>query len=142
MAEVTMLNPPNLDADGQRIVSADLSTAIAGERNASTATTTGYLAVAEENSASVISKTTEVTIGGGAANDTRLRGIHILAALTGTCVVSGLADTDGTAQSITFPAGSVGWKEMGNVKNSAGALKFTCSNASDDNLVVVVWRAV
>lgn len=90
----------------------------------------------------VISKTTAVTIGGGAANDTVLVGITVLAALTGTCVVSGFADSDGTAQSFTLPAATAaGYKHMFNAKNSAGALTVTCSNASDDNLVLIHWRA-
>lgn len=90
--------------------------------------------------ASVISKTTAVTIGGGVANDTKLVGLMITTALTGTCVITGLADSDGTAQSITLPAGSVGEKNFYRAKNVAGALTFTCSNAADDNLVTVLWE--
>ena len=89
---------------------------------------------------SVISKTTAVTIGGGAANDTRLMGLLITTALTGTCVIAGFADSDGTAQSITLPAGTVGFRDFMGALNSAGALTFTCSNAADDNLVSVLWR--
>jgi len=90
----------------------------------------------------VVSKTTAVTIGGGAANDTVLVGLVITAALTGTCAVTGFADSDGTAQTITLPAATTaGFKDFGNCLNSAGALTVTCSNASDDNLVSVIYRA-
>lgn len=88
---------------------------------------------------SVISKTTAVTIGGGVANDTKLFAIRILAALTGTCAITGFADSDGTAQTITIPAASVGEFRFHGAKNSAGALTVTCSNAGDDNLVCVLW---
>ena len=90
--------------------------------------------------ASVISKTTAVTLGGGVANDTKLVGLMITTALTGTCVIAGLADSDGTAQSITLPVGSVGEKNFYRAKNVAGALTVTCSNVADDNLVVVLWE--
>ena len=118
-----------------------LATTIAGERNASSATDS-YVAVRQEANASIISKTTAVTIGGGVANDTHLMGLMIHTALTGTCAITGFADSDGTAQSYTLPAGSVGYKDFLGAINSAGALTFTCSNASDDNLVMVLWRPV
>lgn len=89
---------------------------------------------------SVISKTTAVTIGGGVANDTHLLGLFITAALTGTCVITGFADSDGNAQSITLPAATVaGFKDFRGALNAAGALTVTCSNAGDDNLVSVLW---
>jgi len=50
-----------------------LATTLAGERNASSATDS-YVAVRQEANASIISKTTAVTIGGGVANDTHLYG--------------------------------------------------------------------
>ena len=67
--------------------------------------------------ASVISKTTAVTTGGGVANDTKLVGLMI-----------------------TLPVGSVGEKNFYRAKNVAGALTVTCSNVADDNLVVVLWE--
>lgn len=89
---------------------------------------------------SVISKTTAVTIGGGVANDTHLVGLFLTAALTGTCVITGFADSDGAAQSITLPAATAaGFKDFRGVLNGAGALTFTCSNAGDDNIVSVFW---
>lgn len=121
--------------------SVDLGSLIAGERNTSSATN-GYLVVRNETNLSVISKTSAVTIGAGAANDTHLIGIRILAALTGTCVIAGFADSDGTAQSITIPAASVGDFDFRGAINSAGALTVTCSTAADDNLVCVMWRPV
>ncbi|HJS82869.1 MAG TPA: hypothetical protein VJ742_08570 [Nitrososphaera sp.] len=91
----------------------------------------------------VISKTTAVTIGGGAANDTRLEGLFVTAALTGTCAITGFADSDGTAQTITLPAATAaGFKDFKGAINSAGALTFTCSNAADDNLVSVLYRSI
>ena len=116
-----------------------LATTLAGERNASSATDS-YLAVRQEANASIISKTTAVTIGGGVASDTHLMGLMIHTALTGTCAIAGFADSDGVAQTYTLPAGSVGYKDFLGAINSAGALTITCSNASDDNLVMVLWR--
>ena len=112
---------------------------LAGERLRSSATNS-YLAVRQEANVAIISKTTAVTIGGGVANDTHLLGIMISTALTGTCAITGFADSDGAAQTYTLPAGSVGHKDFLGALNSAGALTITCSNAADDNLVMVFWR--
>lgn len=99
-----------------------------------------YSSVLEECDAAVISKTAAVTIG-AAANDTALLGLMITAALTGTCVITGFADSDGTAQSITLPAATpAGFKDFGGAINSAGPLTVTCSTAGDDNLVTVLYR--
>lgn len=114
---------------------------IAGLRNPSSGTN-AYLPVRQECNLSIVSKTTAVTIGGGAAGDTHLMGLMIHTALTGTCVIAGFADSDGAAQSYTLPAGSVGFKDFLGAINSAGALTITCSNAADDNLVAVLWRPV
>ena len=114
---------------------------IAGLRNPSSSTA-AYLPVRQECNLSIISKTTAVTIGGGVAADTHLMGLLIHTALTGTCAITGFADSDGTAQTYTLPAGSVGYKDFLGAINSAGALTITCSNASDDNLVAVFWRPV
>ena len=112
---------------------------LAGERLRSSVTNS-YLAVRQEANVTIISKTTAVTIGGGVANDTHLLGIMISTALTGTCAITGFADSDGAAQTYTLPAGSVGHKDFLGAFNSAGALTITCSNAADDNLVMVFWR--
>lgn len=114
---------------------------ITGLRNPSSSTA-AYLPVRQECNLSIISKTTAVTIGGGSANDTHLMGLLIHTALTGTCAITGFADSDGAAQTYTLPAGSVGFKDFLGALNSAGALTITCSNASDDNLVAVLWRPV
>jgi hypothetical protein len=116
-----------------------LPDALAGERLNDQASKS-YLAVRQEANASIISKTTAVTIGGGVASDTHLMGLMIHTALTGTCAITGFADSDGVAQTYTLPAGSVGYKDFLGAINSAGALTITCSNASDDNLVMVLWR--
>jgi len=63
-------------------------------------------------------------------------------ALTGTLVIGGFADTDGTAQSFTLPAGAVGQYDFKGAINAAGALTFTASNAADDNKVAILWRPV
>lgn len=116
--------------------------AIAGERNPDSATNS-YMVARPEANLSIISKTTAVTIGGGAANDTHLIAILVTAALTGTCVIAGFADSDGTAQSITLPAATArGYYPFFGAINSAGALTVTCSNAADDNLVTVFWRPI
>lgn len=126
-----------LDANSN--VGTTLATTLAGERNASSATDS-YQVFRQEANASIISKTTAVTIGGGVASDTHLMGLLIHTALTGTCAITGFADSDGAAQTYTLPAGSVGYKDFLGAINSAGALTITCSNASDDNLVMVLWR--
>lgn len=115
---------------------------ITGLRNPSSSTNS-YVPVKRLNNLAVISKTTAVTIGGGAANDTQLFGIHIYNTLTGTCVITGFADSDGAAQSITIPATTTArFIDFGDAINTAGALTVTCSNAADDNLVAVLWRPV
>lgn len=118
-----------------------LPDAMAGERQTDSATLS-YKVTRQEANLNIISKTTTVTIGGGVAGDTHLMGLLIHTALTGTCVITGFADSDGTAQSYTLPAGSVGYKDFLGAINSAGALTLTCSNAADDNLVAVLWRPV
>ena len=86
----------------------------------------------------IIHGQTAVTLGSGIAGDSRLIAATIVKALTGTCVISGLADEAGTARNITIPAGSVGVFQFFGAINAAGALTVTCSNASDaDNVVVV-----
>lgn len=115
-----------------------LNTLIACERLQDQASK-GHCVIVDAANLAVISKTSAVTIGGGVANDTYLKRVIVLAALTGTCVFTGFADSDGVAQSFTIPATFVGERNFGGAKNSAGALTVTCSNASDDNLVLVEW---
>jgi hypothetical protein len=99
-----------------------------------------YCNTLTEAKVSIISKTTAVTIGAGAANDTFLLGILTTQALAGTCVITGFADSDGTAQSYTLPAATpAGFKSFIGAKNSAGALTVTCSNAGDDNVPMIFW---
>lgn len=114
---------------------------ITGLRNPSSETN-AYLPVRQECNLSIISKTTAVTIGGGAANDTHLMGIYIHTALTGTLAITGFADSDAAAQTFTIPAGAVGEFDFKGAINSAGALTMTASNAGDDNKVAVLWRPV
>ena len=115
-----------------------LNTLIACERLQDQASN-GHCVIVDAANLAVISKTSAVTIGGGVANDTYLKRVIVLAALTGTCVFTGFADSDGVAQSFTIPSAFVGERNFGGAKNSAGALTVTCSNASDDNLVLVEW---
>lgn len=99
-----------------------------------------YSPILQECDLAVISKTAAVTIG-PAANDTALIGLAINAALTGTCVITGFADSDGTAQSITYPAATpAGFVNLGGAINAAGPLTVTCSTAGDDNKVSVLYR--
>jgi hypothetical protein len=114
---------------------------ITGLRNPSSGTN-AYLPVRQECNLSIISKTTAVTIGAGAANDTHLMGIYIHTALTGTLAITGFADSDGAAQTFTIPAGAVGEFDFKGAINSAGALGMTASNAGDDNKIAVFWRPV
>lgn len=129
--------PCSIDANGN--IRFTHGTVSAGERNPNSSTDS-YVVVRQETNVAVISKTTAVTLGGGVANDAHLLGLHILAPLTGTCVITGFADSDGTAQSFTIPAAATGFKDFFAMTNSAGALTITCSNAADDNLVLALWR--
>lgn len=113
-----------------------------GIRNPSSASN-AYHVQREETNITVISATTAQTIGGGAAGDTHLLYIRILVALTGTCVIAGFADGAGTAQSFTIPASTAaGEIAFHGAVNTAGALTVTCSNAAEDNNVLVFWRPV
>ena len=115
---------------------------IAGGRNQDS-TTNNYDVIRHEMNAAIISKTSAVTIGAGAANDTHLGGLMISAALTGTCAITGFSDSDGSAQTYTLPAATpAGYYDFHDAINSAGALTITCSNAGDDNLVMVFWRPI
>jgi len=113
----------------------------AGERNIDSATNS-YMVTRDECNLTIIGLTTAITIGGGAAGDTHLIGIQVTTALTGTCVITGFGDSAGAATSLTFPAGTVGYREFKGAINNVGALTVTCSNALDDNLVAVLWRPV
>ena len=93
--------------------------------------------------ATIIGKEGGVTIGGGAADDTKLVGIVITKALTGTLVITGFEDSDGTATNFTFPAATAaGAINFGGIVNSAGALTVTYTNVSDRDNVIVQWIAV
>lgn len=93
--------------------------------------------------ATIIGKLSDVTIGGGVANDTKLVGIIIAKALTGTMVITGFADSDDVAKNFTFPAATAaGVIDFGGVLNSAGALTVTCTDAADRDNVIVKWIAV
>lgn len=129
-------NSQNIDENGAADVK--LKYLLACERLQDQASK-GHCVIVDAANLSVISKTTAATIGGGVANDTYLKRVIVLAALTGTCVFTGFADSDGAAQSFTIPAAFVGERNFGGAKNSAGALTVTCSNALDDNLMLVEW---
>lgn len=91
----------------------------------------------------IVNKEEKITIGGGVANDTKLVGIIITTALTGTIAITGFADSDGTATNLIIPAStSAGEIDFGSALNSAGALTITCSNQADRGNVIVKWLAV
>lgn len=114
-----------------------------GSENLSDSASSGFKAVRGKRKATIIGLTTAITINTGVASDTMLHGVLITAALTGTCVITGFGDSAGAATSITLPAATTaGFKEFGDVINDVGALTITCSNASDDNLVTVVWSSL
>lgn len=113
-----------------------------GSENLPGSASKGYVTSRGKRRASIIGKTTAVTINTGVANDVMFKGVHISTALTGTCVITGFNDSDGAATSITLPIGSVGWKDFGDIINEAGALTVTCSTAGDDNFVTVVWSSL
>lgn len=117
----------------------ELLTTLAGERRTDSLTES-YMVVRQEANGTVISTTATVTLGGGVANDSHLMGLHIHTALTGTCVITGLADETGAAKSYTIPAATIGPINFFGVKNAAGALTITCSNGADDDKVIAFWR--
>lgn len=139
-SSLTVETPQNIKATTNSLW-VNQVTPLAGERNRASLSNS-YEVVRQECNVSVISKTTPVQIGGGAAGDTHLMGLMFTTAMTGTCVVAGFADSDGAAQSITFPIGTVGFRDFFGAINSAGALTITCSTAGDDNFCVVLWRPV
>lgn len=71
---------------------------VGGERNTSS-TENNFTVIKNECNLTVVSTTSAASIGGGAADDTYLLGLHIHTALTGTCVIAGFADEAGNAQS-------------------------------------------
>lgn len=107
----------------------------------------GNLKVVEKNylvgkKFKIISKTATVSIGSN-PNDTLLHKLIVFGTLTGTCVVSGFFDSDGNEQVFTLPATTTAREiDFGGIINDAGILKITCSNASDDNLVGVIYSSI
>ena len=119
---------------------ATLGGLLAGERRQDSATES-YVAVRQECKGTIISATTAVTIGGGVANDTHLMGVMFMVALTGTCVITGFVDGTGAAKSLTFPAATpAGHWDFKGLLNEGGALTVTCSNAAEDDDVLILWR--
>ena len=130
----------NISTDGKKH---SLEQGIIGGGTNETDESNNHTKIRPVSNISIISKIAAVTIGGGLANDTNLIGLQIFNTLTGTCVITGFADSDGTATSITIPAGTTAQKmNFHGAINAAGALTVTCSNAADDNLVAVMWRPV
>lgn len=100
--------------------------------------TKSHLVVFPRHKIAIIAKTATVQINGGVAADTYLGGLYVHTALTGTCVITGLVDSDGAAQTYTLPAGTVGYVQLQG-ENTAGALTMTCANAGDNAKVAVMW---
>jgi len=99
----------------------------------------GFQASRGKRQPTVINQQTAVTLGSGVANDIMFGGVHISTALTGTCVITGFPGSSGAAVSITLPIGSVGWKDFGDIINTAGAFTVTCATPGDTLFVTVVW---
>ena len=113
---------------------------ITGLRNPSSATNAWIPTRAGTVYAVIISATSAVAIGGSAvANDRQLIRVQVHTALTGTCVISGFQDEAAGAKSYTIPAAFVGERSFDYALNSAGALTVTCSNAADDDKVLVTY---
>jgi hypothetical protein len=128
-------------ADDEGNLSVTNGTQSAAERNPDSETN-GYDVVRQEANTTIIGLTTEITIGGGSANDTHLMGLIIHTALAGTCVIKGFGDSVGLATDYVLPAGSVGTFDFKGARNTVGALTITCSTAGDDNKVLVLWRPI
>lgn len=129
---------PDPDSYGQ--VTVDKNVFLhAGERNQDSATTS-YLVVRQEATATIITGTTAVTLGGGMPGDTHLMMLHIHTALTGTCVIEGFRDPAGNAETYILPAATIGKIDFMGAINDSGALAVTCSNAGDNKKVIAMWR--
>lgn len=115
------------------------ATTLAGERNP-TSSTDSYVVTRQEATATIITGTTAVTLGGGVAGDTHPMLLHIHTALTGTCVIDGFRDPGGSADTYILPVGTIGSIPLLGAINSAGALVITCSNAGDNKKVLALWR--
>lgn len=116
--------------------------AIAGERNPDSPTNS-HLIVAKDTNLTVLKTTgSAITIGAGAADDTRLRGIRIYNALIGTLTITGFEDELGAATNRIFPAATpAGYYSFQDARNSIGPLTMTLSSASDADDVEIYWRA-
>jgi len=95
--------------------------------------------------ATIIDGTAAVTINSGVALDTRLLGILVLDTLTGTCATSAAFYKrtrfgQDIQAAITLPASSVaGFFDMRGAVNEVAGLTVTCSDAADDEKVIVLW---
>lgn len=117
-------------------------THIAGHRN-TTSNTTDWVAVGEDLRGVVIDGTAAVTIGGGAANDTFLYKIKILANFTGNLTIAGFnkkSSSTTAAKTITLTTPTAGDYDFSGILNEAGALVITASNAADDELAMVFYK--
>lgn len=127
----------NIDQDGD--IGVKLNNLLAGERLQGSATNS-YLVVRQEATATIITGTTAVTLGGGMPGDTHLMMLHIHTALTGTCVIEGFRDPAGNAETYILPAATIGKIDFMGAINDSGALAVTCSNAGDNKKVIAMWR--
>jgi len=131
---------------GAGYTSVGLDTLIAGERNTSSATAS-YLAVRQECNVTICDGTSAVPIGGGAAGDTHLMGILVLADAGGarTATIAGFTKkTDAGVEAagsivITGTTSVDVYVDFKGAINDQAALTVT---ASADEKVVVFWRAV
>lgn len=119
--------------------SSEIDSLLAGERLQGSATNS-YLVVRQEATATIITGTTAVTLGGGMPGDTHLMMLHIHTALTGTCVIEGFRDPAGNAETYILPAATIGKIDFMGAINYSGALAVTCSNAGDNKKVIAMWR--
>jgi hypothetical protein len=113
---------------------------LAGETNPDSATN-GYLKTRLETNLTILAGTDPVTIGGGAANDTHLQRVTILANGGGavTAAITGFADNTGAAQTITLTGSTTVdtvFDFYGSI-NSAGAITI---DPSVTLKVLVNWR--
>lgn len=96
-----------------------------------------------DNRTRILSQTGAITIGGGAANDTYLKGVFIHTALAGTLTIDGFQDDAGAAQSFVVPASTpAGYYEFGGILNDQAALQVTLSSATDADRVMVIYQPV
>jgi len=117
---------------------------IAAVANPSSTSGNNYVQNREICNFGIIATTAAQTIGGGAANDTHLRGISLSTALGAALSITGLGSASASsAMTWTIPAAAArGFIDFFWAPNVAGALTVTLGGTADIGNVGVHWRPI